>query len=107
MTRDWGIPVTNTVDLSTLARKLDPYWDEEDRKKAELIASTSQNQHPHYPKGTPVGLARLAARYLALELVKRKKISRSNWENPLTTAQLDCTSLKTTYPCSRPSRCRK
>ncbi|KIM27574.1 hypothetical protein M408DRAFT_166951 [Serendipita vermifera MAFF 305830] len=82
LNKDWGISVRNMVDLSTLARSLDPYWAEEDRLKAE--ATNNPNL-----KAAPVGLARLAARYLTLQLVKGKKVTRSNWERPLTTAQIN------------------
>jgi hypothetical protein len=120
--RDWGVSVQSAVDLSGFARELDPYWAEEDERKAEarreaqrLLAeerakagippppprifkkktsntptSDESTQDPQQPKAALVGLARLAARYLSLELVKNKKTSKSNWELPLTQSQLEC-----------------
>jgi hypothetical protein len=32
---DWGIEICNLVDLSPVARGLDPYWDEQDEIKAK------------------------------------------------------------------------
>ncbi|PVG04141.1 hypothetical protein CPB86DRAFT_868886 [Serendipita vermifera] len=33
--KDWGIGVCNLIDLSPMARALDPYWDEQDEIKAK------------------------------------------------------------------------
>lgn len=106
---DWGVSVENVLDLSTLARSLDPYWAEEDRQKAEarnLLENeketstlpsgvpTAKGNKPiqHQPKKTVVGLARLTARYLTMQLAKGKRVTMSNWEKPLTEAQLTCRS---------------
>jgi regulator of protease activity HflC (stomatin/prohibitin superfamily) len=121
------VSVENAVDLSGLAREIDPYWAEEDRQKAEAkreaqrilaeerakagipppppkifkerkssntAASNNSTQEPQQPKAALVGLARLADRYLSLELVKNKRVSRSNWELPLTQGQLECTLFR-------------
>jgi hypothetical protein len=61
-----------------------------EKKTPNTPTSDESTQDPQQPRVAPVGLARLAARYLSLELVKNKRISKSNWELPLTQAQLEC-----------------
>ncbi|KIM27573.1 hypothetical protein M408DRAFT_24497 [Serendipita vermifera MAFF 305830] len=119
LNKDWDVNVENVLDLSTLARECDPYWNEEDRRKAEarkalaaeqakigmlaagpnkaefmkdpMAAPNSEDLEPTVEQwtGPSIGLARLAARCLSVTLVKNKKTVTSNWERPLTPLQIE------------------
>ncbi|GJJ09458.1 hypothetical protein Clacol_003681 [Clathrus columnatus] len=65
---DFGVNVTSCLDLSCLAKLIDPQW------------STCKG---------PIGLARLMKAYEGQELKKPKSLVRSNWERFLTQAQQD------------------
>lgn len=59
----------------------------EEQKAMSTKPSTSR------PESRLISLARLATRYLSLNLVKGK-MSRSNWENYLSNGQIACTKSK-------------
>jgi hypothetical protein len=67
--RDCGVSMKGCVDLSLLARSVDPRW------KGKYT--------------NPIGLANLVATYEFLALGKGK-ITRSNWEAPLSFNQQEC-----------------
>ena len=67
---DWGVSVSNCVELGLLARTVDnPRW------KGKYTQ--------------PIGLSRLCETYFGLMLPKGK-IQRSNWEAVLSADQQDC-----------------
>jgi hypothetical protein len=103
--------VLNLLDLSTEAQNLDDHWVKELKKKLQQNkerdpavspdqASASKElpnglQETSPPKLSSLGLARLVAKFLSLNLVKSKKVVMSNWETvPLTEQQQQC------EPCS-------
>lgn len=67
--RDCGVSMKKCIDLSLLARSVDPRW------KGKYT--------------NPIGLANLVATYEFLALGKGK-ITRSNWEAPLSYNQQEC-----------------
>lgn len=105
------------MDLSHLARHIDPYWDKMDQEKRAQIEEARQNQiakaiaegtttaleqetlkrereekraqRKDEPVPNLISLARLTARYLSLHLEKGK-VSRSNWEQALNENQIAC-----------------
>jgi len=65
--RDTRVDLHGCIDLSKLVRVVDPET---------------------WPTKEAIGLARLCEAYLMLDLDKRKKVSRSNWELPLNEEQM-------------------
>lgn len=67
---DWNVRVRNYIDLSVLARMVDPFWNEE------------------FPGGNAIALIRLVARYQRTRLDKKWQLS--DWAAPLNEQQVEC-----------------
>ena len=104
---DWGVSVTNVVDLGLLAKSIDSQLFRERLGRYQdllyypqhLQVDDGDNTPPYDPYAQRlfrgplkegVGLARLAKTFQSIDMDKAKSVTRSNWELPLKQRQITC-----------------